>query len=136
MDFEDNTVRAIYGINCFHHFPNPKKFFLELNRVFISGGGCILIEPYYGFFVKRFCKNLFDAETFDTSQLEWEDPKNQVMTGANQALSYIVFKRDLKLFQKLNSHLEIVIQKPLNRVCAYLKFLKKNQFLELPKRIP
>lgn len=120
MDFRDSSVRAIYGINCFHHFPDPEKFFLELNRVLVNGGGCILIEPFYGFVAERFYKKIFNTETFYKAQKEWNDPENVVMTGANQALSYIVFKRDKEKLNSLFPELEIVYHKTLKNYVRYL----------------
>lgn len=120
MDIESNTVRAIYGINCFHHFPNPSKFFNELERVLIHGGGCILIEPHHGWLASKFYKKLFDTECFDTAQESWENNENTIMTGANQALSYIVFVRDKALFSKKFPNLEIVEISPLTNYLHYL----------------
>lgn len=42
------------------------------------------------------------------------------MAGANQALSYIVFKRDLSLFLKKYPQLEVVEQKVLPNYLRYL----------------
>ncbi|MGZ4049862.1 MAG: methyltransferase domain-containing protein, partial [Bacteroidia bacterium] len=120
MPFENNSVRAIYGINCFHHFPNPNLFFNELERVLDKGCGCVLIDPYYGFVSKRFYKKIFDTETFDMAQKEWVNESLGFMNGANQALSYIVFVRDKKIFEEKYPNLEIVIQKPLNNYMRYL----------------
>jgi SAM-dependent methyltransferase len=120
MPFENNSVRAIYGINCFHHFPDPDKFFHELERVLEKRGGCVLIDPYYGFTAKRFYKRIFDSEIFDPEQKEWKNESLGVMNGANQALSYIVFKRDREKFEKKYPGLEIVLQKPLNNYLRYL----------------
>ena len=120
MPFEDKSIRAIYGINCFHHLPDPDKFFKELVRVLDNAGGCVLIEPFYGFAARRFYKKLFDAETFDPAQKVWKNETQGFMVGANQALSYIVFKRDKILFEKLYPNLEIVLQKPLNNYLRYL----------------
>jgi SAM-dependent methyltransferase len=120
MDFDDASVRGIYGINCFHHFPDPEKYFAELDRVLVPGGGCVLIEPYHGPLASYFYKKLFNTETFDKQQKEWTDPENMVMSGANQALSYIVFKRDVEKFQRQFPQLEICYQKPLNNYVRYL----------------
>lgn len=120
MALEDNSVRAIYGINCFHHFPEPEKFFHELERVLVKGGGCILIEPYYGAVAKRFYKRLFETECFEPDQKEWTNYSAGVMKGANQALSYIVFIRDRKEFERLHPQLEIVLQRPLANYVRYL----------------
>ncbi len=120
MPFENNSVRAVYGINCFHHLSNPQLFFNELERVLTKGGGCILIEPYYGVVAKRFYKKIFDTETFDMNQKEWNNESLGFMNGANQALSYIVFKRDKKKFEERYPNLEIVMQKPLNNYMRYV----------------
>ena len=120
MPFENNSVRGIYGINCFHHFPNPNLFFNELDRVLEKGCGCVLIDPYYGTIAKRFYKKIFDTETFDMTQKEWVNESLGFMNGANQALSYIVFKRDKQKFEKMYPNLEIVVQKPLNNYMRYI----------------
>ena len=120
MPFEQNSVRAIYGINCFHHFPNPDLFFNELDRVLVKGCGCILIDPYYGTIAKRFYKKIFDTETFDMTQKEWVNESLGFMNGANQALSYIVFIRDKKKFEERYLNLEIIVQKPLNNYMRYV----------------
>ena len=120
MNFPSESIHAIYGLNCFHHFPDPNQFFKELNRVLEKGGGCILIEPYYGFIASQFYKKLFDTETFDKTQKEWTNANRNYMVGANQALSYIVFKRDIQKFNKLYPELEIVYEKPLNNYLRYL----------------
>ena len=120
MPFEQNSVRAIYGINCFHHFPNPDLFFNELDRVLVKGCGCILIDPYYGTIAKRFYKKIFDTETFDMTQKEWVNESLGFMNGANQALSYIVFIRDKKKFEERYPNLEIIVQKPLNNYMRYV----------------
>ncbi len=120
MSFDPESVRAIYGINCFHHFPDPSKFFKELDRVLIQGGGCVLIEPYFGPVARRFYKKLFDTETFNLNQTDWKNIDNQVMTGANQALSHIVFIRDRNRFLTDYPGLEIIYQKPLKNYIRYL----------------
>ena len=120
MPFENNSIRAIYGINCFHHLPNPNLFFKELDRVLEKGCGCVLIDPYYGTIAKRFYKEIFDSETFDMTQKDWVNESQGFMVGANQALSYIVFKRDKMKFEEMYPNLEIVIQKPLNNYMRYL----------------
>ncbi len=122
MIFENTSVRSIYGINCFHHFPRPEAFFKELERVLFSGGGCILIEPYYGLFARYFYKKVFKEEHFNMFQGSWDENAKSmgVMVGANQALSYIVFKRDLKKFSELFPSLVVVETKPFSNYARYL----------------
>jgi len=119
MDLEDNSVKAFYGLNCFHHFPEPRKFFAELDRTLVKCGGCVLIEPYFGPIAAKMYTNLFDTEIFDKTHKEWESDSGY-MQGANQALSYIVFVRDKEIFEKEFPDLEIVETKVMNN---YLKYL-------------
>lgn len=120
MDLSNESVRALYGINCFHHFPEPNKFFNELERVLVKGGGCILIDPYYGPLAQILYPNLYHTESFDMSQKEWNNIDSGIMIGANQAKSYIVFVRDREKFLQKFPNLEIVYQKPLNNYLQYL----------------
>lgn len=119
MDLADNSVRAFYGLNCFHHFPEPRKFFNELERTLVKGGGCVLIEPYYGPVASKMYKNLFDTETFDPQQENWES-ESGYMLGANQALSYIVFVRDKVKLEAEFPNLEIITTKVMNNYLRYL----------------
>jgi SAM-dependent methyltransferase len=120
--FPDLSVRAFYGINCFHHLPAPRKFFAELARTLVPGGGCVLIEPYHGFVAARFYERVFDTEHFDKSQPAWDEQGDAMgaMRGANQALSYIVFERDRREFARQFPGLEIVLQRPLRNYLRYL----------------
>ena len=119
MDLEDGSVRAIFGMHCFHHFHDPTAFFRELERVLIPGGGCILVEPYHGALAAKFYENVFDSEGFDKTQVAWES-ESGVMEGANQALSYVVFERDRERFDREFPGLEIVCQRQIRNYPRYL----------------
>ncbi|MDI1276634.1 methyltransferase domain-containing protein [Methylobacter sp.] len=120
MDLPDGSVRVIYGQNCFHHFPHPDKFFVELERVLAQGGGVILLEPYYGPFATFLFKRLFKTEGFDKRFPSWETPIAGPMNGANQALSYIVFVRDRVQFEHKHPTLKIVHQELCRNHMKYL----------------
>lgn len=120
MAFADGTVRAIFAQNCFHHFPEPRKFFKELERVLKPGGGAVLIEPYYGPAASILYKRLFSTEGFDKNYPSWEVPVSGPMKGANQALSYVVFNRDKAIFDREFPLLEVVCQSPLPGALNYL----------------
>lgn len=121
MPFEKNSVRAVYGLNCFHHIPSPERFFRELERVLSPHGGCVLIEPYHGPVASVLYKRLFASEGFDKGAPGWEQTAGVgVMEGANQALSYNVFIRDRARFEKLFADLEIVDHFPLSNYVRYL----------------
>ncbi|KAA8559047.1 hypothetical protein FX985_05415 [Pseudomonas extremaustralis] len=120
MNLDDNSVRAFYGQNCFHHFPHPDRFFMELQRTLKPGGGAILIEPFHGLFAAFLYKRLFKSEGFDMAFQSWETPSTGPMNGANQALSYIVFVRDRKIFELKYPDLEIVHQEVCSNYPRYL----------------
>jgi len=120
MPFEDGSVRGIYGINCFHHFPQPEQFLRELDRVLAPGGGCVIIDPHYGAIATRFYERLFESEHFNKAQLGWTADSITVMRGANQALSYIVLVRDRDLFRSRFPTLEIVYEKPMRNYARYV----------------
>lgn len=121
MPFENATVRAFYAIHCFHHLPSPDRFFAELKRTLVPGGGCVIIDPYYSPFAKVLFKRLFASERYDTTEPGWDATSPVgVMQGANQALSYVVFERDRRLFEQKHPELEIVRHRPLTNYPRYL----------------
>jgi SAM-dependent methyltransferase len=101
MDLADSSVRCIYAINVFHHLPEPQLFFSELKRVLSPGGGCILIEPHGGPASAALHRRLHKDEYFDADAIEWSNTNIRgPLSGANQALSSIVFDRDLAKFER------------------------------------
>lgn len=121
MPFADGEVKSIFAINCFHHFPDPYKFFEEVERVCAPGGGALIIDPYYGPLAGMLYKRLFPDETFDRSGPAVKDAGGQgPMSDANQALSYIVFKRERTMLDRRFPNLEIVEGAPLSNYIRYL----------------
>jgi SAM-dependent methyltransferase len=120
MDMADNSVRVVFGQHCFHHLPEPERFLGELRRVLVPGGGAILVEPYWGPAASVMYKRLFANETFDKHAVAWETPPQGAMTGANQALSYIVFERDRKRYDASYPDLPIVHHRVLTNHLRYL----------------
>lgn len=121
MPFNAASVRAFYAIHCFHHLPSPDRFFTELKRTLAPGGGCIIIEPYYGPAARLLFRRLFASERFEPREPAWEATSPVgVMEGANQALSYIVFVRDRRLFEHKHPELEILHRRPLTNFPRYL----------------
>jgi SAM-dependent methyltransferase len=112
LPFSDGSVRALYGINVFHHLPSPRDFFRELVRVLGSGGGAVLIEPYHGPIARRVFGGLHASETFDTDAKRWETTSTGPMSAANQALSFIVFKRDIAAFNREFPQLTLLADEP------------------------
>jgi SAM-dependent methyltransferase len=121
MNLTNSSVRAFFGINCFHHFCDPDQFFSELLRVLRPGGGCVLIDPYYGPVSSVFHTNLHDTEFFDKTVKDWRAAGPiGALTNANQALSYVVFMRDRAKFESNYPSLKIVYHSAVNNSLRYL----------------
>jgi len=112
MSLPNDSVRCMYAINVFHHLPNPEMFFSELCRVLASGGGCILIEPHIGFSSALLHRHLHSDESYLPDAQNWQTTGIAgPLSGANQALAYIIFKRDIDRFNKqYGARLEIAYQ--------------------------
>jgi SAM-dependent methyltransferase len=119
MPYATGSLKAVFGIHCFHHFPDPYKFLSELARVSRIGGGAILIEPYFGPIASFVYERLFKDESFDKSASALMEHRGP-MSGANQALSYIVFKRDREKFDAMFPALELVVMKPIENYLRYV----------------
>ena len=79
---------------------------------------------------------------FDKQMPGWNVPMEGPMNGANQALSYIVFDRDKKIFADKFPQLEIVHQAPLSNYLRYLmsgglnfRQLAPNSFIPVLKGV-
>lgn len=121
MKVRRNSLSCIYAINVFHHLDNPDLFFKEINRVLKPGGACILIEPHGGFFSALIHKFMHKDETYNKKQGKWKSNSiSGPLSGANQALAFIVFKRDLQLFKKkYGKFLEITHQEYIKNGLRY-----------------
>jgi SAM-dependent methyltransferase len=120
MDIRSNSLSAIFAQNVFHHIPNPEKFFHEADRVLRDGGGVIMIEPFYGPLASFIYRTFISDEIFDPKQQSWKSQLTGPMLGANQALSYIVFKRDKHIFEEKFPQFEIVETVILNNFLRYI----------------
>lgn len=100
MPFEENSVSAVFMIDVLHHIPDCNLFFEEAQRVLKVGGIVFMIEPATTFFSKLIFKNIHH-EPFDTMVAAWKFPATGPLSGANGALPWIIFKRDLHIFREL-----------------------------------
>jgi SAM-dependent methyltransferase len=94
MPFENASVAGIFMIDTFHHIPDAGKFLAEASRVLKSNGRMIMIEPANSWWGRFIYKN-FHHEPFNPSG-NWQIPGSGPLSGANGALPWIVFIRDLK----------------------------------------
>lgn len=121
LNLENDSVRAIYGINVLHHLQDPDQFFEEAYRVLSPGGGFIFIEPHNGFTSAVIHKMLHKNEHFDPEMVGWKNYSIKgPLSGANQALPHIIFTRDAKLFEeKYAGRLRLVHQAYIDNWLRY-----------------
>lgn len=120
MHLPDSSVRAFYLQNVFHHLPFPSRFFAELERTLVPGGGAIIIEPADGVLASFLYPRLFASESYNKAASNWEVEMGGPMSGANQALSYVILERDVARFSREHPGLEIVHRDVLGNWVRYL----------------
>lgn len=97
MPFEDEELSAIFMIDTFHHIPDSELFLSEVNRVLKKGGKLVMIEPANSIW-GRFIYQNFHHEPFEPAG-NWLIPGSGPLSGANGALPWIVFERDVERFK-------------------------------------
>ena len=98
LSFKEGEIKGIFMMNVLHHLSKAADFFSEAVRVLPKGGRLVMIEPYNSLLGRLFYKN-FHAEPFEETAPTWEIPPQGRMTTSNQALPWIIFKRDRHLFE-------------------------------------
>ncbi len=99
MPFKDGELRAIFMLNVLHHIPDAEIFFSEAARCLKPGGRILIVDQYPGF-ISKFILKYFHHEPFNESAEQWKFESTGPLSGANGALAWIVFFRDISMFQK------------------------------------
>jgi SAM-dependent methyltransferase len=98
LPFADGSLASIMMLNVFHHIPHPYLFLEEAQRALMPGGKIIMVEPANSLF-SRFIYTRFHHEPFAPDgkpEIEAGNP----LSGSNQAMPYIYFERDRKIFEE------------------------------------
>ena len=106
LPFEDNSIACIMLLNVFHHIPRPRLFLKEAERTLVSGGKVVMVEPANSLFGRFVYKN-FHHEPFNPKG-EMEIAEGQPLSNSNQALPYIFFERERKMFESSCPQLRLV----------------------------
>lgn len=106
IPFDNESVSAIFMIDTLHHIPDSEKFLDEAQRVLKKGGAIYMIEPAMTPFSKFFYKN-FHHEPCDPKVKEWKFDSKGPLSDANEALPWIIFKRDYDIFVNKFPQLEL-----------------------------
>jgi hypothetical protein len=88
-----------------HHIPCPNDFFSEAIGCLHSGGKILMIEPWPTPWSELVYKNFY-SEPFN-KEGDWMISLSGPLLGANGALPWILFHRDLAQFQEFFPQLKI-----------------------------
>ena len=106
LPYPDGSIQALFLTHVLHHIPDVEAFFREAERALMPGGVISMIEvahtPFARFFFRR-----FHPEPYCDKLAEWAFAQRDSMMDSNQALSWMVFVRDLKKFEKLHPRLKL-----------------------------
>jgi SAM-dependent methyltransferase len=98
MPFEDESVSAFMMIDVLHHIKDSRLFFKEMQRCLKPGGKIVMIEPANTPWSSFIYRN-FHHEPFDI-QGGWGFKEGGPLSGANMAIPWIIFERDLRIFNQ------------------------------------
>ena len=99
LPFTDDALGAIVMNNVMHHLPQIRDFLTEAARCVKAGGLLVTIEPWVTWWSTIIYSKLHH-EPFDPEAENWTIPLSRLLSGANSALPWIIFKRDRDLFER------------------------------------
>jgi hypothetical protein len=111
LPFVAKSLRGIVMTNVLHHLPQPRLFFAEAMRCVRSGGVVAMIEPWVTSW-SRFIYTRLHHEPFQPETPSWELPSTGPLSGANDALPWIIFARDRIKFEQEFPQWQIEMIKP------------------------
>jgi len=112
LPFSTNSIDCLVLMDVFHHISNVDLFFNEAIRILRKGGRIIMIEPWINRWSLWVYSNLHH-EAIDISTDSWDFTSSGPLSGANQALPWIVFDRDRRIFEEKYPELKIKEIRPM-----------------------
>jgi len=112
LPFRSGCLRGIVMTNVLHHVPQPRLFFAEATRCIARGGVVAMIEPWVSPW-SRFVYSRLHHEPFDPDAPLWELPNRGPLSGANDALPWLIFKRDRTVFEREFPEWRVEVIKPI-----------------------
>jgi len=112
LPFVAKSLRAIVMTNVLHHLPQARLFLAEATRCVRSGGVLAMIEPWvtpWSWFVYT----QLHHEPFQPKAPSWELPASGPLSGANNALPWIILARDRVKFEQECPHWRIELIEPI-----------------------
>jgi SAM-dependent methyltransferase len=111
LPFSDRSLSFIGMLDVFHHIPDVGKFLSESQRCLRPGGRLLIVDQHPGWIGGPILKYLHH-EPFRPEASEWSFESSGPLSGANGALAWIVFHRDLQVFERRFPKLRLVGYRP------------------------
>lgn len=105
LPFKRDSIDALVMINVLHHIADTPLFFKQAQRCLKKNGKIIMIEPANTLW-GRFIYKHFHYEPF-IPEAAWKFRSTGPLSGANDALPWIIFFRDRMIFEKTFPSLRI-----------------------------
>lgn len=118
LPYEADSLDGLIAKDALHHIPDPHAHFAEVARVLKPGARAVYVEPNWNR-LSRFIFSTFHPEPFQPGVSSWTREHSAPM-DSNQALAYIVFERDLKLFRESYPALRLMESTPCNGLAFLL----------------
>jgi SAM-dependent methyltransferase len=97
MPFRDGSLRFIGMLNVFHHIPDVGGFLEEAERCLKPGGRLLILDQHHGW-LSRCILRYGHGEPYRPEAREWAFETTGPLSGANGALAWMVFRRDVEEF--------------------------------------
>lgn len=111
IPFANNSLDVLFMKDSLHHIPDVESFLIEANRVLKVGGGIVCVDPYWRG-VAKWIYRWFHPEPFNEKQSDWNFESNDP-TFSNQAILFILLRRDRAKFENCYPQFEIIELGPL-----------------------
>lgn len=97
LPFKSHSLDALVLKDTWHHIPDIECFLDEAHRVLRPSGMIAVFDPYWGA-LARFVYRFLHQEKWDSRTENWKFESNDPW-DSNQALTYLMFKRDRAVFE-------------------------------------
>jgi SAM-dependent methyltransferase len=111
MPFPARSVRALFLLNVFHHVPDVDAFLSEAERCLVPGGRLLVVDQHPGWISGPILRHVHH-EPFDPAARDWQFASSGPLSGANGALTWMVFRRDVERLRRTHPGLTLVRYAP------------------------
>ena len=106
LPFLEGSLSAILMCNVFHHVKHPRQFLKEATRVLMKNGKIVMVEPSNTLWGNWVGRNFHHESLLEDAP--WEIPGSDPVLDSNLAAPWIIFRRDIHIFEKEFPRLKLV----------------------------